>query len=108
MEKKIVRIVGAVAALGAIGSVQATPIPNLTDVLHVSSYADLLEPVQNAGALLQAIDEQQGAGSVQPGVQLAQAHHHHHHHHARRPAIVIKTPHRHHHHHHHHHNRDNH
>lgn len=107
MEKKIAGIVGAVAALGAISSVQATPAPNPTDVLHASSYADLLEPVQNAGTQLQALDEQQGSGSMQPRVKLAQAHHHHHHHHARRPAIVIKTPHRHHHHHHHHHH-DNH
>jgi hypothetical protein len=106
LEKKIAGIVGAVAALGTIGSVQAAPAPNPTDVLQVSSYADLLQPVQNAGAFLQALDEQQSSGSMQPSIRLAQNHHHHHDHsYARRPHIVV-APHRRDHYHHHHHDHD--
>jgi hypothetical protein len=92
LDKKIAGLLGAVAALGTISSSGATPLPPPAEVLQANSYADLLTPIPNAGALLQAMDEQEGAGSDTARVQLAQYHHHHHHHHYRR---------RHHHHHHH-------
>ena len=116
MEKKIAGLLGAVAALGTFGSAQATPAPD--DVLKANSYAELLEPIPNAGALLQAIDEA-APPKADSNVQLAQFyyhhhHHHHHHHHAFYPryryydAPVVVVPryrryHHHHHHHHHHH-----
>ena len=70
----------------------------MSDALQASSYADLLAPVFNAVAALNA--DNAALAQVPPveGVKLAQYHHHHHH----RPVIVIKR-HRHHHHHHHHH-----
>lgn len=116
MDKKIAGLLGAAAALGTFGSAQATPAPD--DVLKASSYAELLEPIPNASALLQAIDES-APPKADSNVQLAQFyyhHHHHHHHHAFYPryryydydAPVVVVPryrryHHHHHHHHHHH-----
>ena len=48
MDKKIAGILGAVAALGAVNTAQATPAPAPTDVLKANSYADLLEPIPDA------------------------------------------------------------
>lgn len=109
MEKKIAGLVGAVAALGTLATVQATPAPAspTASPLEANSYADLLQPIPNAVALLKVVDERSPASEA--NVQLAQAHHHHHHHHhshaRRRPAIVIGRHHHHHHHHHHHNDR---
>jgi hypothetical protein len=111
MEKKIAGLLGAMATLGAFSAAQAapTPAPAPTDVLRANSFADLLEPIPNAIALLQAVDESAPAPSADANIHLAQIyierHHHHHHHHAYRPRIVVVPPprYRHHHHHHHHH-----
>ena len=108
MEKKIAGLLGAVATLGAFNAAQAapTPSPAPTDVLRANSFADLLEPIPNAAALLQAVDESAPAQSADENVQLAQIvigrpyyHHHHHHHHVyrryaaahRRGAAAIGT-----------------
>ena len=113
MDKKIAGLLGAVATLGTFGTAQAAPAPSPapSDVLRANSFADLLEPIPNAAALLQAVDESAPAPSANGNVQLAQIyieHHHHHHHHAYRryaPRVVVVPPRfrRHHHHHHHHH-----
>ncbi len=111
MEKKIAGLLGAVATLGAFNAAQAapTPSPAPSDILRANSFADLLQPIPNAAALLQAVDETAPGRSADENVQLAQLyvhhHHHHHHHHAWRryaPRIVVVPPRRHHHHHHHH------
>ena len=78
MDKKIAGLLGAVAALGTLGAVEAAPAP--TDVLQANSYADLLEPIANASALLQAIDEA-APPKADKNVQVAQFYYHHHHHH---------------------------
>jgi hypothetical protein len=113
MEKKIAGLLGAMATLGAFGAAQAapTPAPAPSDVLKANSYADLLEPIQNATAVLQAVDEAAPTPSADDAnIHLAQIyierhhHHHHHHHHAYRRRIMVVPPrYRHHHHHHHHH-----
>jgi hypothetical protein len=107
MGTKIAGLLGAVAALSTMGTAQATPAPAPTDPLQANSYADLLEPIPNAMALLQTVDEQAPAKSADANVQLAQYHHHHHHHHhhgyRRYGPIVVVPRYRHHHHHHHHH-----
>lgn len=116
MDKKIAGLLGAVAALGTFGSAQATPqaMPAPSDILQANSYADLLEPIPNAGALLQAIDEAPPAKAAD-NVQLAQFYHHHHHHHHHHsfyrryryydeaPVVVVPRYRRYYHHHHHHH-----
>jgi hypothetical protein len=105
MEKKIAGLLGAMATLGAFSAAQAAPIPSPapTDVLRANSFADLLEPIPNAAALLQAVDESGPVSSAD--VQLVQYHHHHHHHHGYRRVVprIIIAPRRHYHHHHHHH-----
>jgi hypothetical protein len=107
MEKKIAGLLGAMATLGAFNAAQAAPTPTAapSDVLRANSFAELLEPIPNAAALLQAVDESGPVSSASENIQLAQYHHHHHHHHAWRrygPVVVVR-PRRHHHHHHHHH-----
>ncbi len=112
MEKKIAGLLGAAATLGAFAGAQAAtaPSPAPTDFLRASSFADLLEPIPNASAVLQAIDQSAPAPQAQGNVQLAQFYHHHHHHHHHHhsfypygPRVVVVPPRyrRHHHHHHH-------
>jgi ABC-type nickel/cobalt efflux system permease component RcnA len=98
MDKKAASLVGAISALVTISAVEAARAQEVADVLSARSYAELLQPIPNAVALLMAADEVTAArdkaeAGQTPNVQLAQDHHHHHHHHRR---------HRHHHHHHHH------
>ena len=101
MDKKIAGLLGAVATLGSLHAAQATPSQDPTEVLRANSYAELLEPIANASALLKAVDEAKPAPSADAGVQVAQYydpydpygpvvvvpryrryyHHHHHHHH---------------------------
>jgi hypothetical protein len=119
MEKKIVGLLGAMATLGAFNGAEAAPAPPPapTDVLRANSFADLLEPIPNAAALLKAVDESRPAPSADENVQLAQFYHHHHHHHHHHHSqyrrgygydyaprvIIVPRRYRHHHHHHHHH-----
>ena len=113
MEKKIAGLLGAMATLGAFNAAEAapTPSPPPTDFLRANSFADLLEPIPNASALLRAVDESRPAPSADGNVQLAQFYHHHHHHHHHHhafypnyaPRVIIVPPRRYHHHHHHHH-----
>jgi hypothetical protein len=109
MEKKIAGLLGAMATLGAFNAAQAapTPTPAPSDVLRANSFAELLQPIPNAAALLKAVDESPNP-SAEENVKLAQYYHHHHHHHHhsayRRygPVVVVPRYRRHHHHHHHH------
>ncbi|WP_426437723.1 hypothetical protein [Bradyrhizobium genosp. P] len=105
MERKIAGLLGAVVSIGALGAAQAAPAP--TDVLQANSYAELLAPIPDASAKLQALDEAAPI-PARENVQVAQYHHHHHHHHHsmyRRyaPRVVVVPRYRRHHHHHHHH-----
>ncbi len=95
MEKKIAGLLGAIATLGAFTTAQAATIPTPAprDVLNANSFADLLEPIPNAVALLRVVDESKPAPSADENIQLAQYHHHH----------AYRRRFRHHHHHHHHH-----
>jgi NAD(P)-dependent dehydrogenase (short-subunit alcohol dehydrogenase family) len=101
MDKKIAGLLGAVAALSTANAAQASPAPTpvQTEVLKANSYANLLEPIPNAAAILRAVDER-GPELAAAGEFQVAAHHHHHHHHR---TVVIRRP-RHHHHHHHHRN----
>ena len=88
MEKKIAGLLGAMATLGAFNAAQAAPAPTPapSDVLRANSFAELLEPIPNAAALLQAVDESGPVSSASDNIQLAQYHHHHHHHHHHQPG----------------------
>ncbi|HLJ00025.1 MAG TPA: hypothetical protein VKT76_09925 [Bradyrhizobium sp.] len=98
MQNKITGLLSAVAALGALGTAQATPAPDPNEVLKANSFAELLEPIPNAIALLKVVEESQAKPAEEGNVQLAQYYRHHHHHHFWR-----RYRHHHHHHHHHHH-----
>jgi hypothetical protein len=100
MDKKILGLVGALTTLGGAGVAAAAPAQAPADVMEVRSYADLLQPIPNALALLQASDaarniKNEAESETKAGVELAQYHHHHHHH--------WRRYHHHHHHWHHHH-----
>ena len=85
MDQKIVGIVGAIAGLAALDATQgaATAAPNPEGVPSAKSFADLLDPIPNALAMLRAVDaaaatrSQDEAGQT-ADVKLAQWHHHHH------------------------------
>jgi hypothetical protein len=104
MDQKIVGIVGAIAGLASLDATQgaATAAPNPDALKGAQSFAELLNPIPNALAMLQAADT--AAASQAPArdqakqstdVRVAEYHHHHHHHRYVKPR-------RHHHHHHHH------
>jgi hypothetical protein len=121
MEKKIAGLLGAMATLGAFNAAEAAPIahPAPAEILNANSFADLLQPIPNAAALLQVVDEAGPIPSADENIQQAQFyyhHHHHHHHHSQyrryydepryfdEPrVIIVPRRYRHHHHHHHHH-----
>jgi hypothetical protein len=90
MDRKIAGLLGAFGALAA-GSPAMAETPALEGVMHAASYADLLRPIPNASALLQASDAAMAEGPA--NVEMVQYHHHHHHRYRRRYR-------RHHHHHH--------
>ena len=99
MDKTVAGVLGAVGALVAGVSAQASP----ANVLQAESYAELLRPIPNAAATLRALETQEAAALEQvqyyyPPPPRPYYYHHHHHHHFYRPRYYY-----HHHHHHHHH-----
>ena len=125
MDKKVVGVIGAITGLASLdGAAQAaTPATPSPDTMNARSFAELLDPIPNAVALLRAADAAAAAretqdGSLQGDMQVAQlvvvGHHHHHHHryyrhhHHHHHRAIVRVPGlrigvRHHHHHHHHH-----
>ncbi|MDR3449027.1 MAG: hypothetical protein P4M15_04655 [Alphaproteobacteria bacterium] len=108
MDKKIAQLLAAVGAVATMGSMnRAVAQPNPVEILQAKSFAELLEPISDAPAILAAADAQPASAK---GEQVAQYyhHHHHHHHHAYHRRYYMPYPmmrrHHHHHHHHHHHN----
>jgi hypothetical protein len=115
MDKKIVGLAGAISALATMTAVEAARAGEAAEVLNARSYAELLQPIPNAVALLMAADavnvaRAKGEAEQNPNVKLAQYgydHHHHHHHrwyhHHHHHRWYYRHRHHHHHHHHHHH-----
>ena len=56
MDKKILGLVGAVSALAMMTAVETAQARQVTEVLNARSYAELLQPIPNAVALLMAAD----------------------------------------------------
>ena len=110
MDKKIAGLLGAVSALATMTAMEAARAQSVTDVLSARSYAELLQPIPNAVALLMAAEaadaaRAKGEAGQDPNVKLAQDgydHHHHHHHHHHRWYHHHHHHHSYHHHHHHH------
>ena len=79
MKKLTAVLLGGAAAMLTLNAVQAAPIAPAA-APAAQSYAELLQPIPNAAAALQADD---ALRAQQPKIELAQyrGHHHHHHHH---------------------------
>jgi len=93
---KVVGLVGAISGLATLDVAQAGTVasPNTAGLPDARSFAELLEPVPNALAVLRAMDAADATRTMEaadPNLIPVQYHHHHHHHRYR------------HHHHHHHH-----
>jgi hypothetical protein len=80
MDKRVAGLLGAAAALTAVNGAQATPLQPGT-VPVPTSYRELLEPIPNAVAALNADNAARTDAGPSAGVELVQWHHHHHHHH---------------------------
>ncbi|WP_024882037.1 hypothetical protein [Methylosinus sp. LW3] len=129
MDKKTVGLFGAISALPLAAATPAAEARTLDEVMSPSSYAELLQPIPNAAALLKEAMARE-ASQPEPGIQTAQYygdpynggygysypyyrrwrhhphHHHHHHHHGwgwGGGGYYYGPPRYHHHHHHHHH-----
>jgi hypothetical protein len=103
MEKRLAGLLGAASmmALGAPASAMPAA-PDVHSALQVTSYADLLKPIPNASAVLEAADAaalEQPASAGEAAIVPVQYYHHHHHHHHH--AYYRRRYHHHHHHHHH-------
>ncbi len=110
MDKTIAGLLGAVSALALAAPSQAAPVGphDLDAAMAASSYSDLLKPIPNAKALLDAAsatgeeDQAEAQGFDPQAVEEVQYHHHHHHHHwhrwhrrwwhRHRPVVVINPP----------------
>jgi len=108
MDKKIAGLAGAITSLASMHTAEASPAQNVAEIVNPRSYAELLQPIPNATALLKAVDaadavRAEAEAKRNANVRLAQywdyyyPHHHHHH------NYYYQRPYYHHHHHHHHH-----
>ena len=80
MDKTLVGLIAVVGAMTPLSVAHAdVSSSELSQAMEATSFADLLQPIPNAAAILKVADEQ-SAVSEPEGVQLAQYHHHHHHH----------------------------
>jgi len=116
MDKKFVTLVGAISALPLAAATPAAEAKTIDELMSPRSYAELLQPIPNAAALLKEVVAKEAA-QPEPRIQTAQYydedypyrrrwyHHHHHHHHHHGWGYSYGRPryNRHHHHHHHHH-----
>jgi hypothetical protein len=119
MDKRIVGVVGAISGLAAADNAQAAVVsPSAMLLPPATSFAELLDSIPNAVALLQSIEAREAAlgtsmsDEADSQVTLVGYHHHHrryHHHHHHHHRVYHHHHHhhrwRHHHHHHHHHHR---
>ena len=80
MDKKLLGLATAMAALTPVGAAQA--LPARTDVLRAQSFAELLAPIPDAVERLKTSDAvltERDADAAK--VEMAQYYYHHHHHH---------------------------
>ncbi len=106
MEKTLMGLVAAIGAAAPLTGAHASLVSydEATRALQVSSVAELLEPVANSAAILQALDSAALEKNAAPekNVELAQFYYHHHHHHWYHHHHHHHHWYHHHHHHHHH------
>jgi hypothetical protein len=94
LDKTIVGLFGAVAALGTISSSQAMPLAAAAHVLRANSYAEWLKPIDKASEFLGALDAERRASADDGLVQFARYHHHdrrrYYHHHQHEEYLRIR------------------
>ena len=56
MDKKIASLAGAITSLASMHAASASPAQNVTEIVSPRSYAELLQPIPNATALLKVVD----------------------------------------------------
>jgi hypothetical protein len=102
MERKTIGLLGAIAGLAATAPLHAAtaepaPLP------AAGSYAELLAPVAEPGAILRAHDALLAREETEvPAAHLVRVDHHHHHYHHHHDHAYRRYYYHHHHHHHHH------
>jgi hypothetical protein len=81
MDKTIVGVLAAIGAIAPAAGAQAAVTPADVDrAMNAGSFAELLQSVPNASAILNAAEEMR-ATQTGHAMQVAWHHHHHHHHH---------------------------
>ena len=99
MDKTIAGVLAAIGSIAPMAAAHAGVTPTEVDrAMNASSFAELLQSVPNAPAILKAAKQQRAESPKGDEVQVAQYHHHHHHHH-----YYYHHHHHHHYYHHHHH-----
>ena len=83
MDKNVIGLLGGVSALALIGGSGAASAEATEAMRPARTYAELLDPIPNAAALLRADDQRAASASVQTAQYYygSPYHHHHHHHH---------------------------
>ena len=56
MYKKVGGLIVAISGLASAGSAQATPVASAPQLIKAQSFAELLDPIPNAAALLRVAD----------------------------------------------------
>jgi hypothetical protein len=107
LDKTLISLLSGASALALLGGSQASaapPVDQVNVLQPARSFAELLEPIPNAGNILRAEDERNAGVAVEEKpIVMAQYHHHHHHYHHHYYHHHYHHHHYHHHHHHHHH-----
>ena len=80
MDKKIAGVIAAVSAVIPMAAAHASVTPTeVRQAMTANSFAELLQSVPNAAAILEADDQMRAqAQAATPDVQVAWHHHHHH------------------------------
>ncbi len=88
MDRNVIYVLGAVGALAGAGPANAAAAALDAPSSGAASYADLLQPIPNAVAVLRAEDAAALAAAPDAGAPVVEnvqfIPHHHHHHHYRR------------------------
>jgi hypothetical protein len=74
MDKKITGLASAISSLALMQAADASPTKTVSEILNPRSYAELLQPIPNAGSLLKEIDAARAVAQANqsPNVRLAQ------------------------------------
>jgi hypothetical protein len=100
MDKKIAGLIAVIGSVAPMSAANAAVSPlEVSQTMNARSFAELLEPIPNASAILEIADDTPVLDARDSVMAMDQ--HHHHHHRARHYHYHY---HYHHHHHHHHHN----